>query len=301
MISSLPANLPALREYEPMDRHTSWRAGGVARFYSEPASLEEVRSLLEWATAAALPLVWIGRGTNMLVDDAGFPGLIASYRAQAWQVEEHDDRVLVRVEGGAVMAGMARRLAAMGLAGLEWAEGLPGTVGGAVVGNAGCYGGDTATMLQSVELFVDGTIERWLPSQLAYSYRHSLLKGDRAFDRPSPLVVAATFQLRRADPFMLMERMAAIAAERKRKTPTGSSCGSVFKNPPGDSAGRLIEAAGLKGRSIGAAQISSMHANYIMNRGGATATEIQALIALARTTVWERFGVALELEVRILA
>lgn len=284
-----------------MDRHTSWRAGGVARFYSEPTSLEEACSLLDWATSGALPLVWIGRGTNMLVGDPGFPGLIASYRGQAWQVEEQNGVVLVRIEGGAVMAGMARRLAAMGLAGLEWAEGLPGTVGGAVVGNAGCYGGDTATLLQSVELLVDGMTEQWLPSQLMYSYRHSLLKGARPGDQIPPLVVAATFRLERADPFMLMERMAAIAAERKRKTPTGSSCGSVFKNPPGDSAGRLIEAAGLKGRSIGAAQISSMHANYIMNRGGATATEIQALIALARTTVWERFGVALELEVRILS
>ena len=301
MSSSLRANLPALREHEPMGRHTSWRAGGVARFYSEPSSLEEVRSLLAWATDEGLPVVWIGRGTNMLVDDQGFPGLIASYRAQAWQVEEQDAAVLVRVEGGAVMAGMARRLAAMGLAGLEWAEGLPGTVGGAVVGNAGCYGGDTATLLQRVELLVDGTLEQWPPAQLMYRYRHSLLKVATPSDRPPPLVVAATFRLERADPFVLMERMAAIAAERKRKTPTGSSCGSVFKNPPGDSAGRLIEAAGLKGRSIGAAQISSMHANYIMNRGGATATEIQALIVLARTVVWERFGVALELEVRILS
>lgn len=289
-----------IREHEPMERHTSWRAGGTARFYAEPASVEEARTLVAWAREHAVPLVWAGRGTNTLVRDEGFPGLIAFYRAQAWSLEEHGDTALLRVEAGAPMAGQSRRLTAMGWAGLEWAEGLPGTVGGAVFGNAGCYGGDTAHSIVSAELLVGDTVETWPVERLDYGYRTSLLKQQLAVEPASSLIVAATFKLTRSDPVALAERTAAIAAERKRKTPSGSSCGSVFKNPPGDSAGRLIEAAGLKGHRVGAAEISPLHANYIVNTGGATATDILALADLARTTVHDRFGITLEFEVRIL-
>lgn len=288
-----------IREHEPMDRHTSWRAGGATRFYAEPAGVDEARALAAWASENAIPLVWAGRGTNTLVRDEGFPGLIAAYRAQKWELDERGDTALLRVEAGAPMAGLARRLCAIGWAGLEWAEGLPGTVGGAVFGNAGCYGGDTAHTLAGAELLVGDTVESWPVERLGYGYRTSALKEQPAAPA-SPLIVAATFRLTRGDPAALAGRAAAVAAERKRKTPSGSSCGSVFKNPPGDSAGRLIEAAGLKGHRLGAAEISPLHANYIVNTGGASATEILALAELARTTVRERFGITLEFEVRIL-
>jgi UDP-N-acetylmuramate dehydrogenase len=311
---SLPAEPPVIREHEPMGRHSSWSAGGVARYYSEPTSAEEAQRLLACAKAAGLSVIWAGRGTNMLVSDAGFSGLIASYRAQRWQIDEQGSTALVRVEAGATMAGMARRLAAMGWAGLEWAEGLPGSVGGAVVGNAGCYGSDTAAVIESVELLIDGRIEQWPVERLGYGYRTSVLKdeGRRMNDEaampgfilhPSSLILVTTasFRLQRADPAALTARTAAIAAERKRKTPSGRSCGSVFKNPPADSAGRLIEAAGLKGRTSGGAEISQLHANYIINRNEANAADIQALIELAQAEVARQFGVTLELEVRIVA
>jgi UDP-N-acetylmuramate dehydrogenase len=204
------------------------------------------------------------------------------------------------------MAGTARRLAAMGWDGLIWAEGLPGTVGGAVFGNAGCYGGDTASTIESAELLIDDALETWPAERLGYGYRTSALKagerGTRARGQSGevpPLVLAATFRLRRGDAGELAARMAAIAAERKGKTPAGSSCGSVFKNPPGESAGRLVERAGLKGTRAGGAMISPRHGNYIVNTGGATAAEILQLIELVRETVRERFGVELELEVRV--
>jgi len=325
-----------------MARHTSWRAGGAARFYAEPASPEQARALASWARSEGLPLIWAGRGTNMLVRDAGFPGVIAAYRAQSWSLDEAGDTALLRVEAGAPMAGFARRLVAMGWAGLEWAEGLPGSVGGAIFGNAGCYGGDTAGTLHSAEILRDDEVETWPVAQLGYGYRTSILKDDGRWtvdgeevqkqphpsaatgpDAPRPpsivyrlpplvhrlpstvhrlppLVVAGTFRLTRDDPALLAERTAATAAQRKGKTPSGSSCGSVFKNPPGESAGRLIERAGLKGRQVGAALISPLHANYIVNTGGARAAEILALSELAQATVYEQFGIELELEVRVL-
>lgn len=291
----------SIREHEPMERHTSWRAGGAARFYAEPATPDEARALVAWAREEGLQLVWVGRGTNTLVRDEGFPGLIAAYRAQSWALDEAGETALLRVEAGAPMAGLARRLGAMGWSGMAWAEGLPGTVGGAVVGNAGCYGSDTAAILHSAELLGDDGVESWPAERLAYGYRTSLLK-ERA-RRPGgspPLVLAATFRLTRGDPVQLAAAMAAIAAQRKGKTPAGSSCGSVFKNPPGESAGRLIEAAGLKGRAAGGAVISPIHANYIVNTGGARAADILALIELARTEVRRQFAIALELEVSVL-
>jgi UDP-N-acetylmuramate dehydrogenase len=281
-----------------MGRHTSWRAGGAARFYAEPASGAEARALAAWSHERGIPLIWAGRGTNMLVRDAGFPGLIAAYRGQSWQLDEAGDAALLRVEAGAPMAGTARRLAALGWDGLIWAEGLPGTVGGAVFGNAGCYGGDTANSIASAELLIGDEVETWPVERLGYGYRTSVLKAG-GWGGPPPLVLAATFRLRRGDPAELAARMAATAVERKGKTPAGSSCGSVFKNPPGESAGRLVELAGLKGARAGGAMISPLHGNYIVNTGGATAADILQLIEIIRGAVRERFGIELELEVRV--
>jgi UDP-N-acetylmuramate dehydrogenase (EC 1.1.1.158) len=212
-----------------MARHTSWRVGGLARYYAEPATPAEAIALATWATDQQLPLIWIGRGTNLLVRDEGFDGVIAVYRGQRWELHDQGESAELWIEAGAPMAGTARRLAAMGWAGLEWAEGLPGTVGGAIVGNAGCYGGNVAGQLIAAELLMNGC-ERveWSINDLAYTYRESILKQMQHTPLP-PLVLSGRFRLRRADPAVLTARMAAIAAERKQKTPAGSSCGSVFK------------------------------------------------------------------------
>jgi UDP-N-acetylmuramate dehydrogenase len=287
---------------EPLARHTSWRVGGPARYYLEVCDSALLQQALAWAAERELPLFVLGAGTNVLVRDNGFAGLVIRYTARQWQIgAEHGDTALLEVAAGAPMAGTVRRLAGLGWGGLEWAEGLPGTIGGAVFGNAGCYGGDIAAVLERAGILCDGQVEQWPVERLAYGYRTSRLKQPaRAAGKQPAIVLDATLRLRRADPQELATTMAQIAQERKGKTPWGSSCGSVFKNPPGESAGRLIDAGGLKGRRVGQAEISRRHANYIVNLGGAGSDDILALIELAQQTVARRFGLDLELEVQVL-
>ncbi len=296
-------------ENEPLARHSSWRIGGPARYYAEAANEEEVQQALAWAQEQGVPVFLLGGGTNLLIRDSGFPGLVLRYVARQWELKELSaDQGLLYVAAGAPMAGTVRRVAAMGWAGLEWAEGLPGTVGGAVFGNAGCYGGDIASVLERAWLLIDGSVVEWPVARLGYGYRSSTLKAERnapdtlkeAAPSLAPIILAAELHLQRADPAELAATMARIAAERKGKTPWGSSCGSVFKNPPGNSAGRLIEQAGLKGKRSGAAEISQRHANYIINLGRAKSSDVLQLIELARNEVLRQFGIELELEVQIL-
>jgi UDP-N-acetylmuramate dehydrogenase len=284
-----------------MARHTSWRIGGPARYYAEIQSATQARALAAWARGVGVELIWMGGGTNLLVRDPGFPGLIVRYRAQGWRIDAHGDSAILRVEAGAPMAGTARRVAAMGWVGLEWAEGVPGTIGGAVFGNAGCYGGDIAGLLQGVSILVGDEEQEWPAERMAYGYRRSALKDAVAqVDSTPPLILAASLRLRRGDPEALAATMARIAIERKGKTPWGSSCGSVFKNPPGHSSGQLIERAGLKGMRVGNAEISQRHANYIINLGGASSDDVLSLITIAQESVRHQFGVDLELEVRVI-
>lgn len=334
-------------EYEPLAKYTSWRIGGPARYMAGASTPDELRAALAWAAGRELPVFLLGGGTNTLVRDAGFPGLVLRYRGQELRAEPGGERAYVGA--GAPMAGTARRLAKQGLAGLEWAEGLPGTIGGAVFGNAGCYGGDIAGALERAWLLVAGEVEEWPATRFGFGYRTSALKenvkrtaqnaeqgaagsqattendaatqtpmrlsdgtpsNDQTFSVPRsafrvpngvrPIVLAAEFRLAPADPRELAERMERTAASRKSKTPVGSSCGSVFKNPPGDSAGRLIEAAGLKGARVGGAEIAHKHANYIVNLGGASSDDVLRLIELAREAVLHQFGIELELEVQVL-
>lgn len=306
------------RENEPLAKYTSWRIGGPARFFANVGDPDGLAEALAWARERELPVFLLGGGTNLLVCDAGFGGLVLRYRDQRVLVEADGDAGRAWVAAGAPMAGTARRLAGQGWAGLEWAEGLPGTIGGAVFGNAGCYGGDIAGALRRAWLLVKAQAEEWPAERLGFGYRTSVLKataknqelrtenpltsGGSQFSVLSsrPIVLAAEFALRRADPRELAERMERTASERKRKTPWGSSCGSVFKNPPGDSAGRLIEAAGMKGARVGAAEVAQKHANYIVNLGGASSDDVLRLAELVRVRVLREFGVGLELEVQVL-
>jgi UDP-N-acetylmuramate dehydrogenase len=292
---------PLIVESELLAKYTSWRIGGPARALANPTTPDELRAAIAWAQERDLPLCILGGGTNVLVRDGGFPGLVLRYRAQDVRISDGGSEARVWVAAGAPMAGTARRLAAQGWGGLQWAEGLPGTVGGAVFGNAGCYGGDIAAVLTRAWLLLDGEVVEWPVERFTYAYRASALRPSVPGMAPTveAIVVAAEFGLTRADPQELAEQMRRIAAERRSKTPVGSSCGSVFKNPPGESAGRLIEAAGLKGTRIGGAEISPKHANYIVNCGGASSDDVLRLIELARARVLKEFGVELELEVQI--
>lgn len=306
--------MDAFSENEPLAKYTSWRIGGPARFFANVAEPDALRNALAWAHERALPVFILGGGTNLLVRDAGFAGLVIRYRDTSLQLDANGDTAVARIGAGAPMAGTVRRLAAQGWAGLEWAEGLPGTIGGAVFGNAGCYGGDIASVLQRAWLLVNDTVEEWLVAHFEYGYRTSALKQAKD-ERPTtndqhsfvlrpsssvgPIVLAAEFALDRADRQALAAQMERTAAERKGKTPWGSSCGSVFKNPPGRSAGQLLEAAGMKGMRVGQAEIAQKHANYIVNLGGASSDDVLQLIELARERVRQEFGVELALEVQI--
>ncbi len=294
-------------EHEPLARHTSWRIGGPARYYVEVDTVVAVQAALAWADERGIPVFVLGSGTNLLVRDGGYHGLVLRYVGRSWQILPHPDgdTATLHIEAGAPMAGTARRVSAEGWAGLEWAEGLPGSLGGSVYGNAGCYGGDIAGVLVQAWLLVDDQVQQWQPPQLGFGYRTSALK--RWHEPPRrPLVLAADLHLQRGDAAALAERIASIAATRKSKTPWGSSCGSVFKNPPpvadgtAASAGQLIDRAGLKGTRIGGAEISTVHGNYIVNVANATAADVLALIEVARRTVQQEFGIELELEVQVI-
>lgn len=276
---------------------TSWRIGGPARYFAEPEDARTLEECVRFAIERGLPVLALGGGSNLLVADAGYPGLVLRVGERTWRMEAAGEEALLRAGARAPLATLARALAHDGWAGLEWAEGIPGTVGGAVVGNAGAYGGDFASVCHCVETWsIDRGWQERPAAALEFGYRRSRLSGQ---DPTHEFVLGPTVRLRRGDPEHLRARIREMAADRKARTPAGLSCGSVFRNPPGDAAGRLIEQAGLKGAVVGGAQISRQHANYILNTGGATAHDVRALIDRARHEVARQCGVELELEVRL--
>jgi UDP-N-acetylmuramate dehydrogenase len=295
-------------EHEPLARYTGWRIGGPAHFFANARTRDDLVDLVRWAGQREVPILMLGGGTNILIGDGGYPGLVIRNRATGTELDDRGDEVIVRAESGAPMAGTARRLAGQGFAGLVWAEGLPGTVGGAVYGNAGCYGGDTAgNLIDATVLLPNGEIEEWSQERLGFGYRTSVLKAaqhaapadPRTPGLTHPVVLAARLRLERGDRAELAAQMAEIAAGRRSKTPSGSSCGSSFKNPPGTSAGRLLDEAGLKGTRVGGAVVSERHANYIVNEGGATAADVLRLLDIMRERVLQVSGIELELEVQL--
>lgn len=296
-----------LRENEPLARYTGWRVGGPARFFATAACTSDLVELVHWGSERELPIFILGGGTNILVADGGFPGLVIRNRAPDYRLEACGDEATLHIASGAPMAGTARRMAGQGWGGLTWAEGLPGAVGGAIYGNAGCYGGDTAgSLLRATLLRPDGAIETWERERFRFRYRGSMLKPLSPNPYPptpglaGPVVLEASLRLQRGAPEQLAAEMAVTAAERRGKTPSGSSCGSSFKNPPGTTAGYLLDQAGLKGTRAGRAVVSQKHANYIVNEGGATAADILRLTEIMRERVLRAFGVELELEVQII-
>ncbi len=287
---------PRLRRDEPLARHTSFRVGGPADAWARAENLDELLACLGFARDAGLPVTFLARGTNVLVRDGGIRGLVLTLGGA---FEE------VRVEGARVRAGaaasfpaLARRTALAGLKGLEWGAGIPGSVGGALVMNAGAHGGEVRGAVRSVSLVLDGRVEEWPGEECGFAYRHSRFKG---FEPGRLVLTGAEFALEPAPVGELKAAMEA-ALERRRATQPLElpNAGCAFKNPEGDSAGRLIEACGLKGLRLGGAAISPVHANFVVNEGGARAADILALMGRAREAVRERFGVELREEILVL-
>jgi len=286
--------LPGVHQGEPLATRTSFGIGGPAEFFAEMARPESIEVVIEGCRLRGIPYLLLGAGTNLLISDAGVEGLVVRVVNRAFEVEG----TRIRAGAGLKMMRLARIAADAGLRGFEFGIGVPGTVGGAVYQNAGCWGKELREVLVEVRGFQPGADRRtWSVEDLALGYRTSALR-----DGPlhGALVIDATIKLERGDGEEAKRLMARLTSERNQTQPIKTkNCGSVFKNPPGDSAGRLIQAAGLKGARRGAARISTLHGNFIVNEGGATAADVAALIEHARAEVMSRFGVQLEREVEL--
>jgi UDP-N-acetylmuramate dehydrogenase len=281
---------------EPLARFTAARLGGPAQYcYVARQSLGELAAVVAAAWAQDIPVRILGGGANVLISDAGVPGLVVINSVA--QAEFFDDATC-DVSSGHSLAVLSRKCQARGLAGFEWAVSVPGSVGGAVVGNAGAHGGDMAGSVRSVDL-IDAERGRHSLSldELAFAYRTSALKthADRRF-----LVLRARLAFTPDQADAIQARMDRFIAHRKRTQPPGASLGSIFKNPPGDYAGRLIEACGLKGERIGGAEVSAVHANFFINTGSATSADYLALVRHVQSEVARQSGVQLETEIEII-
>lgn len=282
----------------PLRKHTTLQVGGPAQYL---VKVRTVADLVEAVTAACrlgLSYRVIGRGSNLVVSDGGLGELVVVNQTDGVTLEETPEGAVVRALSGTALPRLARVTAGRGYTGLEWAVQVPGTVGGAVVNNAGAFGGSTADTLERVELFHPryGYAE-WPAERLGLGYRTSCFRRGEA---DGWVVLAAWFRLRRADPTEAAARLRAATEQRRKTQPFEPSAGSTFKNPAPDMpAGWLLERAGLKGVRIGGAMYSPVHANFIVNRGDGTAADVVALIGLGRREVKARFGVELELEVEL--
>ena len=300
-----------LRSDEPMARHVSWRAGGRVRRTYAPADLDDMALFLRGLPDSEVVYV-VGLGSNLLVRDGGLDGTVifTHWALRGLNVLRSDENGCeIRVQAGVACPKVARTAAINNLAGAEFLAGIPGTVGGALAMNAGCYGGETWNLVAQVET-IDraGALHVRTPQHYTIGYRSveprshqmSSTTGASAYESGQEWFVAATFRLPHGDGEQSRATIKKLLAQRIAAQPLGMpNAGSVFRNPPGDHAARLIEACGLKGSRIGGASISSKHSNFIVNDGGASAADIEALIELAQNTVQQRFGVHLEREVRV--
>jgi len=275
---------------EPLARFTTMRVGGPADLFAVAHNGFELRALVRFARARAIPVLLLGRGSDLVISDAGIRGLVVQVRAEATRVD--GERLVA--EAGTPMARAATETQKAGLTGLEFGLAIPGTVGGAVWANAGAHEGDVAGVLEeAVVVLEDGSEARLDAAACRFAYRHSRFKG-----APGETVIAATFRLAAAEPDLIRARLDEIRRWRQANQPLGlPSAGSVFRNPPGDSAGRLIDAAGLKGYRVGGAVVSEKHANFIVNDRKGTAADVRAVGEHVRRTVAERTGIELAYEV----
>ena len=291
-----------LLENEPLSRLTSARVGGPADALLEAVSSIELADMVQFAWQRDLPCFVIGGGSNILVSDLGIHGLVILNHARAIQFDDGGEFPTVWAESGANFGSLARQACLRGLGGLEWAIGIPGTVGGAIVGNAGAHGSDMAGNLLLAEILQRNPLlssmmmkDTWPVEAFDYDYRTSVLKRNAG----KAVVLVGLLKLKKSTPEAAKATADSYTAHRRRTQPPGATMGSMFKNPPGDYAGRLIEAAGLKGTRVGDAEISTLHANFFINKGKATASDIYRLIKLAQEKVADRFGILLTLEIEL--
>ncbi len=279
----------------PLARFTAARLGGPAEGLLLVDTISALASAVKTMWSLGVPFVLLGGGSNVLISDAGVKGVVLLNRAKDVRVDEAS--ATVWAASGASFGRLARKVSALGWSGLEWASGIPGTVGGAICGNAGAHGSEVADCLIVADiLHRERGEESWSPTDLEFSYRSSVLKRERI----PAVILSASFQLERRSQEEIDARLERFAAHRKSAQPPGASLGSMFKNPPGDFAGRLIDAAGLKGTRLGGAEISRQHGNFFINMGEATAMDIYKLIRLAQEKVYKATGVVLELEIELL-
>jgi UDP-N-acetylmuramate dehydrogenase len=286
-----------LQERVRMANYTTAHVGGEADAMLIIHTAEELEVTIRRLWDLDTPYYVIGAGSNLLVAESGVRTVIIVNRARNIKVDTHHEPPTVWAESGANLGTIARQVALRGLSGLEWGATVPGTLGGAVFGNAGAHGGDMAGNLVLAEILHRklGRVN-WSVDQMDYTYRSSALKNQPG----EAVLLAARLTLGHDNPEAIQARMEEFSMRRRRTQPPGASLGSMFKNPTGDYAGRLIEAAGLKATRRGGAEISPVHANFFINLGDASADDIGELIALAQTTVKEKFNVQLELEVELL-
>jgi len=291
----------ALLLNEGMERYSVIGVGGPADFLVNVKSGEQLEDAIRFLWEEKIPFILLGGGSNILISDSGIREVVVINEAKNINfIDEETDSPRVKAESGASFGNLARRMGSKGFGGLEWASSIPGTVGGAVVNNAGAFGSNVAATLVMAEILhpTNDKLQRseWSVENFAYDYRTSVIKSGKK----SAVILNATFKLERSTPELVKERISEIAEKRKASQPQGASLGSMFKNPPGDYSGRLIESAGLKGTRIGDAEISVEHANFFINKGNASANDIAALISQVRDRVAEEFNVELELEIQFI-
>lgn len=283
-----------VKENVSLAPYTSARIGGPADILIPAESADELARIIKLLQKQEMDYLILGGGSNVLVSDRGVRGVVVLNRAKG--VRFHSgDQPSVTAESGVVFSNLANRCAAKGFSGLEWAATVPGTIGGAVYGNAGAFGGDMAGNLISAELLTENGREKFTAEQMGYGYRTSVLKRGEL----DAIVLSAELRLQNSTKEAVSTTIEQFSAHRKATQPPGASMGSMFKNPTGDYAGKLIEAAGLKGIRIGNAEISPLHGNFFVNQDNTRAEDIRALIERVLKTVKEKQGVDLELEVEL--
>jgi UDP-N-acetylmuramate dehydrogenase len=298
--STLPIDLlraefgDALQENVILAPYTSARIGGPADVLITVRSVDELAGAMKFIWEQDIPYYILGGGSNVLVSDKGIRGAVILDRAKEVRFES-GDRPQVWCEAGVIFSNLANRCASKGFAGLEWAATVPGSVGGAVYGNAGAFGGEMSENLIWAELLTRNGREKYSVKQMGYGYRTSVLKRGEI----DAIVLSVLLGLKNATSDEVSGRIEQFSERRKSTQPPGASMGSMFKNPEGDHAGRLIEAVGLKGTRIGTAEISMVHGNFFINHGETRASDVRELIDLTRTSVKEKLGVELELEVEL--
>lgn len=286
-----------LRSQVSLARATTFRVGGPAEWYAEPENLGELETAIAWAESRSVPITPLGAGSNLLVSDRGIDGLVIATR-NLRDIRVDEERMQLTAAAGTPLPLVAWKAASLGWTGLEWAVGIPGTVGGAVVMNAGAHGGDVSESLVQARLLdvETNTLSKVFPTDLGYAYRTSNLQGGHQ------MVTEATFQLAPGEGVKAIRSKTKGHLARRHATQPYQlpNCGSVFRNPEPQKAARLIEEAGLKGFQVGGAQVAHLHANFIVNVDQATAWDIASVIERVRETVYEKWDVMLHPEVKML-